>query len=80
MTHFTHYADHKFEVLRRHGFVVERESVMQVLELPDIIDDTRRPLVYAQRKIDTHHTLRVVFKNEAGATRVITFYPVRHEQ
>lgn len=79
MVHFTHYAYNKFEVLKRHGFPVERASVAQVLELPDIIDDTKKPLLYAQRKINTHHTLRVVFKNEAGAARVITFYPVKHE-
>ena len=78
MISFTKYANDKFEVLGRHGFPVERASVVQVLELPDAVDETRPPLLFAQRKIDTAHTLRVVFKAEGELTKVITFYPIRH--
>lgn len=79
MVSFTKYANEKFDILRRHGFVVERASVAQVLELPDSVDTSRTPLLFAQRKLDTRHMLRVVFKQEGDIARVITFYPTRHE-
>lgn len=79
MITFTKYANEKFNILRRHGFPVERASVQQVLELPDAVDDARKPLLFAQRKINTAHTLRVAFKREGAHSRVITFYPIKHE-
>jgi len=79
MISYTNYANEKFEILRRHGFMVERASVKQVLELPDSVDTSRKPLVFAERKLDTRYTLRVVFRQEGNASRVVTFYPMRNE-
>lgn len=77
MVDFTQYATDKFGILRRHGFIVEPESVKQVLELPDTIDESKKPLIAYQRKTDARYSLRVICKKEEGLMRVITFYPVK---
>jgi hypothetical protein len=53
---------------------------MEILENPDLIDKSRLPLLIVQRKIDKNHVLRVVYKQEFGTLKVITFYPSRSKQ
>ena len=50
------------------------------MESPDLIDKSRLPLLIAQWKIDKTYVLRVVYKQEFGAIKVITFYPGRRKQ
>ncbi len=80
MIYFTRYAHNKFGVLERHGFAVTRECVVGAVELPDAVDESRRPLFIFQKKIDERTALRAVCRKEDGAVRVITFYPVRHKK
>ncbi len=79
-TIFTKHAVDKFETLRRHKFIVTREQVLETVENPDIIDYSRLPLLIAQRPFDRSHILRVVYKQEGGIIRIITFYPGRKLQ
>jgi len=74
---FTRHALKKFEVLKRHKFIVFERKVLETLEKPDLIDYSRSPLLIAQSKIDKDHVLRVVYKEEKGVMKVITFYPGR---
>ncbi len=50
------------------------------MEKPDLIDKSRLPLLIAQRKIGRNHVLRVVYKQEFGIIKIITFYPARKKQ
>lgn len=79
--HFTKYANDKFDILKRHGFVVSKSQVEDALKNPDIVDESRAPLCFAQKSIDEKRVLKVVYKKEAGVIKIITFYPsVDYEQ
>ena len=74
---FTKHALNKFNVLRKHKFLIREKMVVDTLKNPDLIDRSRLPLLIAQCKIDRSHVLRVVYKKERGNLKVITFYPGR---
>ncbi len=76
---FTRHARNKFEILKRHKFLVSERQVIKTIEKPDLIDYSRFPLLIAQRKFDKEHVLRVVYKKEDGVIKIITFYPGRKE-
>ena len=74
---FTKHARDKFGILKKHKFIVSEKKVLEVLSKPDLIDYSRLPLLIAQKKFDSTHVLRVVYKEEQGDMKVITFYPGR---
>ena len=74
---FTKHARDKFGILKKHKFAVLEEKVLEALNNPDLIDYSRLPLLIAQKKFDSTHVLRVVYKEERGIMKVITFYPGR---
>ena len=78
--HFTRHALEKFDILRRHGFLVSKKDVVTAVANPDFIDRSRSPLKIAQRSLDKGHVLRVVYKEEHGMKIIITFYPGRASQ
>ncbi|MFH1968270.1 MAG: DUF4258 domain-containing protein [bacterium] len=80
MIAFTKHAINKFEVLKRHGFLISEKQVLKTIESPDLIDYSRLPLLIAQRKFDKDHVLRVVYKEEREMIKIITFYPGRRKQ
>jgi len=77
---FTRHAKNKFEILKRHKFLITKKQVLRTVEEPDLIDKSRLPLLIAQRKIDKRYVLRVVYKIENGNIKIITFYPGRRKQ
>lgn len=77
---FTRHAKDKFEILKRHKFLITEKQVIETVEKPDLIDESRLPLLIAQRKIDRNYVLRVAYKREFGIIKVITFYPGRIKQ
>lgn len=77
---FTKHAEDKFALLKRHKFTITKQQVLNTVKNPEIIDHSRIPLCIAQRKIDKAHVLRVVYKEEKGVKKVITFYPGRVTQ
>ena len=78
--HFTRHAEDKFEILRKHGVTVTKEQVIAAVQRPDYLDRSRLPLLIAQGDLDRHHVLRVVYKQEEGLIKIITFYPGRKKQ
>ena len=80
MISFTKHAKDKFEVLKRHKFSVSEEQVLATVAMPDLIDRSRLPLLIAQREIDRNLVLRVVYKQERGTVKIITFYPGKSKQ
>ena len=77
---FTKHAKDKFEVFKRHKFLITGKQVLKTIENPDLIDESRLPLLIAQRKIDRTRVLRVVYKKEFSVIKIITFYPGRRKQ
>lgn len=77
---FTTHALRKFEVLRRHGFLISKRNVVKAVETPDRIDYSRLPFLIAQVDFDRRRVLRVVYKIEAGILVIITFYPGKKSQ
>lgn len=77
---FTKHAKDKFEILKRHKFLITENQVLKTIESPDLIDKSRPSLLIAQLKIDKSHVLRVVYKQEFGVIKIITFYPGRIKQ
>lgn len=80
MMYFTKHAEQKFTVLKRHEFLVTKAQVLKAITQPDRLDYSRLPLLIAQRQIDKHHVLRVVYKIDNDTTKIITFYPGRVKQ
>ena len=75
MIYFTAYANKKFLVLARHSVVFSREEVTFAAGSPDAVDDTKKPLIFARKKLHDNRTVCVVYKNEGGLQKIITFYP-----
>lgn len=80
MIHFTKHAQEKFEILKRHGFLISKNAVIKVIRSPELIDHSRAPLKIVQQRFDKEHVLRVVYKEEGGVKVIITFYPGRKTQ
>ena len=76
MIFFTAYAHRKFLILERHGVIVCREEVAFVVGSPDAADDTKKPLIFARKKLDDGRILCAVYKKEEEIRKIITFYPV----
>ena len=77
---FTKHAENKFEILKKHKFLITKKQVLETIEKPELIEKSRLPLLIAQRKIDKNRVLRVVYKKEFGVIKIITFYPGRRKQ
>lgn len=76
MIHFTRYANDKFTVLEEHMFFVSRDAIIDVLENPEELDESKAPLYGAQKTINGCR-VKVVYKKEDDMIKVITFYPFR---
>lgn len=76
MIFFTAYANKKFEVLASHEVVVSREEITGVVGLADSVDDAKKPLIFARKKIADGRAFCVVYKREGDVQKVITFYPI----
>ena len=74
------HAEEKFEILRRHGFVVSKKQVRETLRKPDKIEEGFRGRKIAQRNISETHVLRVVYVEGQKEIGVVTFYPGRRSR
>lgn len=59
---FTKHAKNKFLILKEHSFKVTKEQVTDTVTNPEKIDRSKLPLLIAQKKIDSRHVLRVIYK------------------
>jgi len=76
---FTRHAKDKFEVVRRYGYDVDREKVVETVLSPDRLDE-RGDQRLAIKVLDENYALRVVYEVRKGYLVVITFYPVRRDR
>ena len=74
--YFTKYAKDKFGILADHGCVVERARVEEAVKALDAVNESKAPVFSAWKDFDKKRLLKVVYKKEAGAAKIITFYPV----
>ena len=77
---YGNHAEEKFEILRRHGFLVSKKQVRETLRKPDKIEEGFRGRKIAQRKISEKHVLRVVYEEKQKEIGVVTFYPGRRSR
>jgi len=77
---FSRHAEAKFGILRKHGFVVHRETITTCLRSPDKIDTGYKGRTIAQKAIDKEHVIRVIFEDIGETIRIVTFYPGRRER
>ncbi|MCR4322788.1 MAG: hypothetical protein NUV61_01740 [Candidatus Azambacteria bacterium] len=76
MIFFTAYANKKFLVLERHDVMIGRENIAFVVGSPDTVNDSKKPLLFAHKKLADGRTFCVVYKNEGDLKKIITFYPL----
>ena len=76
---FTRHAKDKFEVVRRYGYDVDREKVVETVLSPDRLDE-RGDQRLAIKVLDENYALKVVYEVRKGYLVVITFYPVRRDR
>ena len=74
------HAEEKFEILRRHGFVVSKKQVRETLQRPEKVEEGFRGRKVAQRRISEKHVLRVVYEEKQKEIGVVTFYPGRRSR
>ena len=77
---YGNHAEEKFEILRRHGFLVSKKQVRETLRKPDKIEEGFRGRKIAQCKISEKHVLRVVYEEKQKEIGVVTFYPGRRSR
>lgn len=49
--HFTKHALEKFNILRRHGFLIRKKDIIEAVNNPGLIDYSRLSLKIAQRAL-----------------------------
>lgn len=76
---YTQHARAKFEILKRHGFMVTSDQVEATLNQPDDIIAQTSSMFIAQN-ITERHVLRVIYREEEDNRVVITFYPGRRDR
>jgi hypothetical protein len=76
---FTQHALDKFALLARHNFVVSEAQIIEALASPDKVETGRDPLI-AQKILNNHHVIRVVYRIEGDDKVVITFYLGRRQR
>ena len=74
------HAEEKFEILRRHGFVVSKRQVRETLRKPENVEEGFRGRKVAQRRITQRHVLRVIYEERQTEIMVVTFYPGRRSR
>jgi len=67
----------KFSILKRHGFEISENEIINCIKVPDNISSGFNDRKIAQKKIDEKHSIRVIFEEIENEIIIITFYPVR---
>jgi hypothetical protein len=71
---FSQHAIEKFETLKRHGFKITEDAIVETVLSPDKVERDKNPPI-AQRQISENTVLRVVYNEFEDSYFIITFYP-----
>lgn len=77
------FSDHslfKIEILKKHGVIIEKSFVKEVILSPDKTEEGYKGRIIAQKRLDKTHILRVVYESYPEEIAVITLYPVRRKR
>lgn len=77
---FCSHAELKFRILKKHGINFTKSQIERVLSNPDKIIETEGSRHIAQKTMNGHHLIRVIFEETKDAIIVITFYPARRSR
>jgi len=77
---YTKHAEIKFQILKKHNFIVTKKQIRDILENPESIKRGRNNRLIAQGSISETHLIRVIYRQENDVIKVITFYPGRRQR
>jgi hypothetical protein len=77
---FSRHAEWKFEVLRRHGIILHKKTIVDAVTKPDLLQHGMKEIMIAQKALDEDHVIRVIYAKKDNDIRVITFYPARRKR
>lgn len=69
MTHFTSYAEKKFEILNRHKVFFTREQIEDTVGAPEKVNKKGK-FYFAQKD-----GVKVVYQKDEEIIKILTFYP-----
>ena len=69
MTHFTSYAEKKFEILNRHKVFFTREQIEDTVGAPEKVSKKGK-FYFAQKD-----GIKVVYQKDDEIIKILTFYP-----
>jgi hypothetical protein len=80
-TEFSLHATMKLDLLNRHGFIISKDEILNILKNPDKIDRGYKNRYIAQKIKDEKHVIRIVFElNDENNISIITMYPGRRDR
>jgi uncharacterized DUF497 family protein len=77
---FCSHAELKFKILKKHGIHFTKSQIVEILSNPDKIVDAEKSRHIAQKTMNGHHLIRVIFEETKDSIIVITFYPARRSR
>lgn len=77
---FSKHALFKINILKEHGFGVEKDFIEECLKFPDKQDEGYNDHKISQKVFDSEHVIRVVYEEKKDKILVITLYPGRRER
>ena len=77
---FSHHAQLKFQLLRRHGIHFTETQIENAVNNPDIVLEAEKSRKIAQKTLDAKRVIRVIFEVKNGSIIIITFYPARRSR
>jgi hypothetical protein len=79
VTTFSKHTEWKFEVLRKHGIILDKKIIEDTITKPALLLRGMKETMIAQKVLDETHLLRVIHTRKDNDIRVITFYLARRE-
>ena len=70
----------KLQVLRKHGFMVDKDEVVDAVRHPDRMISGKKGRFVAQKVYDEKHLIRVIYEVKDQNALVVTFYPAKRER
>jgi len=77
---YAKHAEMKFQILKKHNFIVTKKQIRDIVENPESIKRGRKSRLIAQGPITKTHLIRVIYRQENNVITVITFYPARRQR
>ena len=77
---FSQHALDKIEILKKHQIFLDKELIENAVLNPDSIDSGYKGRFVAQKILDEHHVLRIVYETSKKSLRIITMYPGRRKR